>query len=266
MSYRQTWYLLVDRTPKKGSWNMAVDEYLFQQVKREPLTFLRFYAWIRPTASLGFYQKTGRVINLEACRENQVDVVRRLTGGKLVLHHEEVTYSVASSETDVFSASLRESYRLISEALVLGLQKLGIQAELATSKPPEIYARGNLPCFSFPAENEIEVKGKKLIGSAQKREGNCFLQHGSIPLRNNTSLLEQITPNSNGGKVIRLISLEEALGRGVEFNEVAAALICGFSEYFNAEIRPKILSKEDREEIYRLEKEKYGTEEWTFQR
>lgn len=266
MVQRKTWHLLVDRTPKKGSWNMAVDEFLFHQVKRAPLTFLRFYTWIRPTASLGFFQKTERVINLEACRENGVDVVRRLTGGKLVLHHEEVTYSVVSSEEDVFSSSLRESYRLISEALILGLRKLGLRAELSNSKPPEAYARGNLPCFSFPAENEIEIEGKKLIGSAQKREGSCFLQHGSIPLRNNASLLEQITPAEDGGKTIRMISLEEALGRGVEFNEVVTALISGFSEYFDAEICPKIISEKDREEIYRLEKEKYANKEWTFQR
>ncbi|MCP2619868.1 lipoate--protein ligase family protein [Candidatus Aminicenantes bacterium AC-334-K16] len=265
MASRKTWYLLVDRTPKDGSWNMAVDEFLFREVKEAPLTFLRFYTWSRPTASLGYYQKTERVVDLEVCRRQGVDIVRRMTGGKLVLHHEEVTYTVASSEVDIFSTSLRESYRLVSEALILGLKRLGLEAHLA-AKTPERYARGDLPCFSFPAEDEIEIKGKKLIGSAQKRVGQRFLQHGSIPLRNNASLLQLITPGTNNERLIRMISLEEALGRVVEFDEVVAALISGFSEYFNAEIRPKVLTEKDREKIYHLEKEKYGNTEWIFQR
>lgn len=266
MTSRKTWFLLVDRTPKDGRWNMAVDEFLFRQVQQAPLTFLRFYAWDKPTVSLGFYQKTDQVLDLEVCRRQGVDVVRRMTGGKLVLHHEEVTYTVASSEADIFSTSLKESYRLVSEALILGLKRLGLEANLAAAAP-ENYTRGHLPCFSFPAEDEIEIKGKKLIGSAQKRRGRIFIQHGSIPLRNNASLLQQVTSKKGKGQpLLRMISLEEALGRVIEFDEVVAALISGFSEYFNAEIRPKVLTEKDREEIYHLEKEKYGNPDWVFQR
>lgn len=266
MTSRKTWYLLVDRTPKDGRWNMAVDEFLFRQVQQAPLTYLRFYAWDKPTVSLGFYQKTEKVLDLEVCRRQGVDIVRRMTGGKLVLHHEEVTYAVASSEADIFSASLKESYRLVSEALILGLKRLGLEANLA-SATPENYKRGNLPCFSFPAQDEIEIKGKKLIGSAQKRVGQTFLQHGSIPLRNNTSLLQLLTPKRDDGQSsLKMISLEEALGRVIEFDEVVAALISGFSEYFNVEIRPKVLTEKDREEIYHLEREKYGNPDWVFQR
>ena len=130
MTSRKTWFLLVDRTPKDGRWNMAVDEFLFRQVQQAPLTFLRFYAWDKPTVSLGFYQKTDQVLDLEVCRRQGVDVVRRMTGGKLVLHHEEVTYTVASSEADIFSTSLKESYRLVSEALILGLKRLGLEAKV----------------------------------------------------------------------------------------------------------------------------------------
>ena len=97
------WHLIIDRTPQKGSWNMAVDDYLFQSLGEEALTYLRFYQWDKPTVSIGRSQKAEKVVNLDFCRRNGIDIVRRITGGKLVLHHKEVTYTVCSSDTEIFS-------------------------------------------------------------------------------------------------------------------------------------------------------------------
>jgi lipoyl(octanoyl) transferase len=94
----KTWSLIVEPKPLPGSRNMAVDEHLFRLAMAEPRTFLRFYQWQRPTASLGYSQDPDKVVDLDFCRRNGVDVVRRMTGGKLVLHHREVTYAVASSD------------------------------------------------------------------------------------------------------------------------------------------------------------------------
>ena len=95
----KTWALIVDESPLPGSWNMAVDDYLFRSLGEEPQTTVRFYSWLKPTASLGYSQKVERVLDLEYCKQNGIDVVRRITGGKMVLHFRELTYSVRSSES-----------------------------------------------------------------------------------------------------------------------------------------------------------------------
>jgi lipoyl(octanoyl) transferase len=91
------WDLIVDNTPLEGAWNMAVDEYLFRSVQECNRTFLRFYMWKRPTLSLGNSQKFENVVDPEACQKLRIDVVRRITGGKLVLHFKELTYCLCSS-------------------------------------------------------------------------------------------------------------------------------------------------------------------------
>ncbi|OGD17216.1 MAG: hypothetical protein A2Y69_11010, partial [Candidatus Aminicenantes bacterium RBG_13_59_9] len=175
----KSWDLLIDPVPRRGFANMAVDEYLFDRLGAVPRTTVRFYSWERPTASLGYAQSIDKVLDLDFCRSNGIDVVRRMTGGKLVLHWREITYSVASSDTIIFTSTLADSYRLISAGLIHGLEKMGLKARLAGS-PPASYTRGNMPCFAYPARDEIEIDGRKIVGSAQKRTGGWFLQHGSV--------------------------------------------------------------------------------------
>ena len=188
----KSWSLIVEPKPLPGAWNMAVDERLFDLARRAPRTFLRFYRWERPTASLGYSQDPGKVIDLDFCRRHRIDVVRRMTGGKLVLHHREVTYSLSSSDTGLFTGTLRESYHLISRALLKGLELMGLEARLAEA-PPQSYARGTMPCFAYAARDEIEVDGRKIVGSAQKRLGPSFLPHGSIPLEKDEALLAGVS-------------------------------------------------------------------------
>ncbi len=207
---------------------MAVDEYLFRSLADTPDTSVRFYRWERPTASLGFGQTTARVVDLDFCRSHGVDVVRRPTGGKLVLHHREITYAVVSSDVEAFTATLGGSYKLISRGLLLGLERLGLRAALATQTPRD-YVKGIVPCFSQPAENEIEIDGRKIIGSAQKRVGNRFLQHGSIPLEGDEDLLGPVARWTDKAPRLRMTSLSEALGRPVGYEEAAEALAAGLA-------------------------------------
>jgi len=186
------WKLIVDKKPLIGSLNMAVDDFLFRSLSGEPQTYLRFYGWERPTVSLGYSQDIRKVVDVEYCQKQGIDIVRRMTGGKLVLHHKEVTYSLCSSDKETFTSTLADSYRLISQALMRGFEKMGLKSYLADA-PPNSYVRGNLPCFSFPARDEIEVEGKKLVGSAQKRAGSKFIQHGSIPLEEDEGFLAHVS-------------------------------------------------------------------------
>jgi lipoate-protein ligase A len=259
------WRLIVDSQPLPGSWNMAVDDFLFRSLGDKPQTFLRFYTWERPTASLGYSQKAENVLDVDYCRKNGIDVVRRMTGGKMVLHFREVTYSVSSSDTDIFTSTLSGSYRLISEGLMNGLERMNLNPVLA-EEPPSSYKRGNLPCFSYPARNEVEVMAKKVIGSAQKRVGSQFMQHGSIPLEDDGDLLRKISFLEHKEEDIRLISLTQALGKEVSFQWAVDRFIEGMAEYFRVDLKDRSLTEEERESVARIQADRYANPDWTFSR
>lgn len=235
---------------------MAVDDVLFQSVAHEEATWLRFYSWEKPTVSLGYSQQADVVLNLESCREQGIEVVRRITGGKMVLHHREVTYSLCSADSDTFTYSLSESYHRISQGLLMGLRNLGLEAGLA-ARTPSFYSRGNLPCFSHPARDEIEVAGKKLVGSAQKRKGNRFLQHGSILLEEHVELLQRISPAGADSGELNMTSLLSCLGRKLTFDDVVEKLTQGFADYFRIRLETYSWEDIDLDAVRKLQRERY---------
>lgn len=257
------WKLIVDKKPLSGSLNMAIDDFLFQFLSSEPQTYLRFYRWERPTVSLGYSQDIRKVVDVEYCRKQEIDIVRRMTGGKLVLHHKEVTYSFCSSDPETFTSTLADSYRLISQALMRGFEKMGLKSYLADA-PPDSYVRGNLPCFSYPARNEIEVEGKKIVGSAQKRAGSKFIQHGSIPLEEDEGFLAPVSFLKRNDSKGRMISLSRALGKKVSFDWTVESLTSGISEFFKVSFTPKVFDAEEKEAILKIQKERYANKDWTY--
>lgn len=259
----KTWRLLIDPVPLRGSLNMAVDEFLFRGAREGKETFLRFYQWDQPTVSLSFGQEADRTVDLAYCRAKGIPVVRRMTGGKVVLHGREVTYCLASADTETFSATLRESYRLISLALIRGLSGLGLSARLAPA-PPRPYLQELMPCFAFPARDEVEIAGRKIVGSAQKRSGAAFLQHGSIPLETDQTLLKAVARSDRQNPEIRMTSLSEALGRPVTFAEAASQFVRGFAAAFGVALSPHNLTREDWRAISLIETQRYDNDAWTF--
>lgn len=257
------WEFILDKDLLRGSLNMAIDDFLFQSLGEEPQTYLRFYRWEKPTVSLGYTQNIEKVVDVEYCQKQGIDIVRRMTGGKLVLHHKEVTYSLCSSDSETFTSTLSESYRLISQALMRGLEKMGLKPFLADA-PPQSYVRGNLPCFSYPARDEIEVDGKKIVGSAQKRVGSTFIQHGSIPLEEDEDLLKSVSLLEEKENNTRMISLSHATSRKVSFDWAVNHLASGISEYFNISLKPKVFSMKEKEVILRIQRERYDNPEWTY--
>lgn len=262
-THQEEWTLVLDTDPLPGSWNMAVDDFLFQSLSDETYTYLRFYRWERPTASLGYSQNIRKVIDIEYCRKNGIDVVRRMTGGKLVLHHKEVTYSLCSSDSGTFTSTLADSYRLISEALMRGFEKMGLSPCLADT-PPDSYVKGHLPCFSYPARDEIEIEGKKIVGSAQKRTGEKFIQHGSIPLEEDEGLLKSVSALEKNQSQVRMISLSQVLGKRVAFDWAVERLLSGMSEFFSVGLRPKVFNAEEKKLIAQIQEERYGSDDWTY--
>lgn len=171
--------------PLTGATNMALDEALFRSVQAgNSPPVLRLYRWQPAAVSLGYGQRGERQVNFTACAELGIDVVRRLTGGRAVLHADEVTYAVIAPESGLFSASILDNYRLIASALQHCLSTLGLPVEMVSgrheTKTDSVAEQS--ACFTAPSYFELTCHGLKICGSAQKREGDCFLQHGSLPV------------------------------------------------------------------------------------
>ena len=234
----QTWKLILDG-PNTGAYNMAVDEGLLNEASAHEssrLTYLRFFQWVHPTLSLGFSQKAARVINFDFCRERK-SLVRRITGGKAVLHHKELTYSIVSNDALFFPLQdIGETYKRIAQALVLGFHHLGIDTCLARETDTRGHRRGSpatSACFAVSNHYEILWTGRKLVGSAQRRTKTAFLQHGSILLDFDPELLAGALGNRTLSELrLNVASLAECRGIPTLPNQVGSHLQQGFRDLF----------------------------------
>jgi lipoate-protein ligase A len=257
------WRLLVTE-PTDGATNMAIDEAIWRgrQAGTSPPT-LRFFAWTPPTVSLGYGQPLDRHVDVEACRALGVGLVRRPTGGSAIYHdgaERELTYSVVGTAGDLgIGPDLLETYRWIGAALLRGLRALGTPAELVPERPPD----GPVPAFCFARTGvfEIEVGGRKLVGSAQRRQGDSFLQHGAVLLGVDEPRLRAVFPTTRD-PLATLTTLEAALGRRPAFDEVAAALAAAFEREHGLDLRPGGLSDEETARMAALVTDRYASPAW----
>ncbi|HEX7502630.1 MAG TPA: biotin/lipoate A/B protein ligase family protein [Acidobacteriota bacterium] len=256
-----SWFLLHEPEPLPAAENMARDEYLFDLCHEKKCGFLRLYAWKKPTFSIGVSQKAGRALNLDFIRGRDCEYVRRLTGGKAVLHHREITYAVASSEDIFFKEhDLHQSYMLISRILVQAIRSLGVDAVLSKGSAAEL-SRSHNPCFSFPTPHEIEVGGKKIVGSAQKRDRQALLQHGSIPLAMDYALYA-------GGANFPAAALQKSMTTWGDISrygagELEQALVQSFREFTAGELEPMAVNADDTRRMDAL-REKYASDAWNL--
>ena len=223
-----SWQLVVDHVGRSGEYNMATDETLLAEVARigGGGAYLRLYRWDPPTLSVGRNQQI---------TFSGVPIVRRPTGGQAVWHDDEVTYAVVAPIA--LFGSLRKAYCEIHTRLARALRALGVEAVLAPAHPPIRPSAHPPSCFAAPVGGEILVNGHKLVGSAQRRHGDAFLQHGSILLSGS-----QQHVGAAGGAT----TVGEALGRPVTFDEVAQAIIATWGEPFAAAGDLEIASLADR--------------------
>jgi len=174
----------LEEGPNPAAWNMAVDEALLVCYPRFRQPTLRLYAWEKPTLSLGRFQSL-EAVHVDACAAAGIDLVRRPTGGRAVLHHQEVTYGVVAG-LEMFPPGVAASYRRLSDALLGALQRLGLTPQLQRK-----HARSDADvCFEAPSFAELTLGGKKICGSAQTRNKDALLQHGSLPLEFPWDLLQ----------------------------------------------------------------------------
>ncbi|MHA1902584.1 MAG: lipoate--protein ligase family protein [Candidatus Thorarchaeota archaeon] len=239
--------------------NMAIDESIMLSIKegKSPPT-LRFYRWKPSAVSIGTFQGMAEEVDIEFCKKNKIDYIRRITGGGAVFHdfNGEITYSIILPKGHrLVPHDIIKSYEFLCDGIVRGLDYLDIDAQ-------------------FKPINDIVTGGKKISGNAQTRRHTCVLQHGTILLDLDVELMfsilkvpqEKISDKMISDIKQRVTSIQEVLGRKMDFSELRDALQYGFSEALGLFLIPGELSKEEMKRAEQLAKSKYSTSEWNLSR
>lgn len=265
---------LVRTGPLPGGMNMALDEALLHEVAAgRSLPVLRLYRWRPAAVSLGYFQRN-EVVNRAFCHSYGIDIVRRLTGGRAVLHGQEVTYAVIAGGGELFPARVEESYRTIAEILRATLRSLGLAAELAPTRRDGRERALPAACFEAAAGYELLCQGRKIAGSAQKRRGDFFLQQGSIPLELDPQLLFQVLNpplaestglESGAARLRRRVGwINRYLPRPLSIDTVEERLREFFADGLGVVLHEEPVRAEEWTLAETLAKERYDNADWTW--
>lgn len=264
-----TWRLLMD-SPAAGAWNMAVDEALLETVVRgESLPTLRLYGWTPACLSLGLAQPY-KDVDLPRLKAHGWDVVRRPTGGRAILHVDELTYSVTAPPGEPrVQGSILESYQRLAGALVTAVRALGLPVEIEQHGPAVGAEKGPV-CFEVPSAYEIVVGGKKLVGSAQARKRHGVLQHGTLPLHGDLTRITQALVFANQAAredaaqklLARATTVESVLGRVIAWETAAQAFVEAFESQLGIKFERGELSSGEKARAEELVQKKYGHPDW----
>ena len=241
---------VVDTGANRGAYNMGVDQALAGGAAQGPV--LRFYGWDPPAVSCGWHQQPEREVNVQACRALGIDWVRRPTGGRAVLHWEELTYSVACvAEALSAGGGIEATHRKIGACLAEGLRLFGAPVELERTGRGGRSARP-APCFGSTARWELTCRRRKLVGSAQRRYGRRLLQHGSILLGRAHERLPQLMrlgerTRQKWTRQVRAHStdLQSCMGQPIDRAELVACLLEGFSRQLGAKMHWSALAADE---------------------
>ncbi|MFO7896808.1 MAG: lipoate--protein ligase family protein [Candidatus Cloacimonadales bacterium] len=259
---------------KSPAENMAIDEAIMQAIIADKaMPTIRFYDWQPSTVSCGYNQEVNKEIDFQALQKFGFGFVRRPTGGRLVLHDAEVTYSVIAPIAGKFAGNVTEAYSVISQALAAGLRAMGVEVELEKGSLDSGHQRQAAnPCFSSSSKYELKCKGRKIVGSAQVRRDNVLLQHGSILLNNDQSQVAYLLPGLQPAQQEKLakylkrktITVNANLSKPLNFKEASLCLEKGFrdswaNDFFSIHNN---LTAEEIEISTSLLHTKYLTDEW----
>lgn len=247
---------------------MAIDEALLRSfAPATSLPILRLYGWNPPALSLGRFQKAAEVLGLERCRADGVAVVRRVTGGGVIYHADELTYSLVCAPGQIPpAASIKDSFRVLTGFLLAFYRGLGLDAAYAADVVTDGTRLGERTAFCFAGKESFDViiNGLKIGGNAQRRLKGIIFQHGSIPLHNRATtglsyMREQAPEHAEG-----TLSLAEC-GVHAEVQFLEESLAAAFGGYFGVELLSDLLSAPERAYIERLLLNKYSTEQWNLE-
>lgn len=265
-----TWRL-IKSAPAPGSWNMAVDEALLESTRegKAPPT-LRLFAWEPACLSLGYAQEFTDV-DMERLNARGWEVVRRTTGGRAIVHTDELTYSVTGADNEPrLAGDILTSYLRLSTAILAALENLGLAVETHQKEQVEKRPMADPVCFEVPSNYEMTINGKKLVGSSQARKKGGVLQHGVLPLYGDlTRITEVLVFDSEEARsrtaerlLQRASNVEMALGYQVTWDQAAKAFETGFSRTLNITFEPGELTPEELTRAKELEEMKFRNPEW----
>jgi lipoate-protein ligase A len=271
-SFDQSTWRLILSPPADGAANMAIDEAMLEAVSEGSMpSTLRLYAWEPACLSLGYAQASSEV-DAERLTTHGWSIVRRPTGGRAILHIDELTYAIAAPTSDLqVEGGVLASYRRLSAGLLAGLRQLGLAPEVRDAEPVGDDERADPVCFEVPSAYEITVGGRKLVGSAQLRRQGGVLQHGSLPLTGDIgricTVLDFPDEATRRLRIERLRSraatAEGLLGRPVAWAEAARAIQAGFSEALGLRFDQRDLSQDEARRADQLRQDRYAHPDWT---
>ena len=264
--YPLTTWRLLNTDHLDGATNMAIDEAISRAVQANlvPPT-LRFFGWQPTCLSLGQAQP-GSDVDREACRAAGVDVVRRPTGGRAILHTDELTYSVLAPERELrVAGTIVESYKRLSEGLLNGLLLMGVPTRQVEQPDNHDRDQGSV-CFEVPSNYEIVFAGKKLVGSAQMRKAGVVLQHGTLPLHGDIARISLYLAKHPDADRVRQrdTTVEAAIGRVIDYDTAVRLMAQGFAETLHLQLEAGELTPEEQAWAAELRREKYAADEWTY--
>jgi lipoate-protein ligase A len=258
---------------------MAIDEtLLLKTAQNSAPPVLRFYSWNPPALSVGYHQKVAERFDLAECRRRGIDIVRRPTGGREVLHLGELTYAFCISRVSLsqIEAGFRSSMQLLGTVFQRGLELLGVVPQrIALGRAGKGAKRTDKlprqPCFVSMSQYEVSVDGRKLIGSAQKSAPGGFLQHGSILLTSEGLDVVELLSSAGENRVAlkeafrrKATDLREVLNREVSATEVISVLKEAFSSSLDFEVVDSELEPQELSTGVQLQREKYESRGWYY--
>jgi lipoate-protein ligase A len=250
---------------------MALDEAILEAAARKDSSpTLRLYAWSPPCISIGNAQPVSQ-IDSQKLNDFGWDIVRRSTGGRAILHTDELTYSIcAPVDHPHFQGGVLPSYKNISAGLIAALELLGLDVQVHPEVNISEEERADPICFELPSSYEITVAGKKLVGSAQLRRRGGVLQHGTLPLEGDIGRISQVLTYSNDIQRQRSMqrvrdratTVERLLGQPISWDEAARHVRKGFSDALNIQFAPDEPTKAERMRAEQLQAERFEGAEW----
>lgn len=264
---------LLDTGTNDAFYNMAVDEALMKSCRAEKSPpVIRFYRWSPPGLSLGYNQELAKEVDREVCNSKRIDIVRRLTGGRAILHDNELTYSIIVRKDEGFlPESILESYKIISAGIIKGLQEVGLNVDLkALEKNKKIPKGFSAACFDAPSWYEVIAGNKKLVGSAQTRQRGIILQHGSIPFSIDADLLFSLLKIDKDKTRQRLkkrflhkaTAIDWETDKKISLEKLKNSLRNGWEDIFAVTLKDSKLFSQEQRWVTELIENKYKTEEW----
>ncbi len=264
MRYLKDWRLIPFQK-LSGIENMAIDEFMIYYYEKYKIPVLRLYTWDCPSISVGKYQNVMNDINIEFCSEEDVYIVRRITGGGAILHNNELTYSFVCSEKDINAnkLSVKEIFEKINEFLLEFYKAFNLKPNFAKNvfKQKKFGCRSSF-CFADNEEYDIVIKNKKIGGNAQFRKKNIIFQHGSIPF----DISEEKIKKYFYYKVNfdNFTCLNRLLKRQIEIKEAEKIFIKAFKKILKANLKEEAITYAEKDKIEKLILKKYGSDEWNL--